>query len=165
MILCAAAKAEGKQYTKRLLPPFVVPFCLIRRDAVLEYLKVHPAGAVHYRHAVEILGALDKRTIRRHLLEARQLIGGAIRETAVLLAENPFWATLPQRTLVQTDLEYLEATSAELNRGARRARGGAARSLPALVFVHIAGVVLRHRGALMVSTTFVLRALVFHDTG
>lgn len=166
VIVCAAAKAQGRQYTKRMLPPFLVPFCVIRRDGVLDYLGRHPDRRLHYRHAmVESLGALDRRTIRRHLEEARQLIGEALQEAATLLAECVFWATLPPRPMAQPDLEYLKAMSAELSQAARRACGGAARSIPALVLVHLRGVVLRHRGKLVVSTTCVLRALVFHDTG
>jgi hypothetical protein len=53
---------------------------------------------------------------------------------------------------------------AELNRGARRARGAHARSIPAVVFVHVAGVAQRHRGGVAVSMTSVFRALVFADT-
>lgn len=165
VILCEEAKRQGRQYTKRILPPFVVPFCVVRRDAVLDYLGRHPDGTLHHRHALEALGAMDRRTIRRHLEEARTLLGEALREAAVLVAEHAFWATLPPHSMSQSDLEYLKAMSAELTRAARRARGGAARSVPALVVVHLAGVVLRHRGPLAVSMTSVLRSLVFHDTG
>jgi hypothetical protein len=165
VIVCVAAKAQGRQYTKRMLPPFLVPFCVIRRDGVLDYLGRHPDGRLDYRHAQEHLGALDRRTIRRHLEEARQLIGEALQEAATLLAEYVFWATLPPRPMAQTDLEHLKAMSAELSRAACRACGGAARSIPALILVHLRGVVLRHHGAPAVSMTSVLRALVFHDTG
>jgi hypothetical protein len=165
VIVCNAAKAHSRQYTKRMLPPFLVPFCVIGRDGVLSYLNRHPDATLHYRHALESLGALDRRTIRRHLEEARQLIGEALREAAALLAECVFWATLPPRPIAQTDLEYLKAMSAELSRAACRACGGAARSIPAMVLVHLRGVALRHRGTLAVSMTSVLRALVFHDTG
>lgn len=165
VILCATAKAEDRQYTKRILPPFVVPFCVIRRDQVLEYLKAHPQGELHYRHALETLGALDKRTIRRHLAEAGRLLEEAMRETAVVLAENPFWATLPERPVGQRELEYLEAAAAEVHRARRRAFGAPRRCLPALLFVHVAGVFGRHRAPLVISMTSVLRSLVFHDTG
>ena len=165
VIICAAAKAQDRQYTKRILPPFVVPFCVIRRDGLLKYLKAHPQGEFHYRHALETLGALDKRTIRRHLAEAGKLLEEAMRKTAVLLAENAFWATLPERPVGQSDLEYLEAAAAEVHRARRRAFGTPRCCLPALLFVHVAGVFWRHRGPLAISMTSVLRALVFHDTG
>jgi hypothetical protein len=43
-IICLSAKKLGKQYTKRLLPPFVIPYCVIDREAVLAYLHHSPAA-------------------------------------------------------------------------------------------------------------------------
>jgi hypothetical protein len=42
---------------------------------VLDYRKRNPAGSRHYRMALSMLGAPDKRTIRRHLDEGLALIG------------------------------------------------------------------------------------------
>lgn len=164
VIACATARERGAQHYKRILPPFVTPYCVIRRDAVLDYLKVHPSGTMHYRVALSMLGALDERTIGRHLTEALATVGSAIMEIARLLAHTAFLATMPPRGAMETELAYLEAVSSEVNRAARRACGGTARSIPAVVFVHVAGVASRHRGELAVSTTSVLRALVFADT-
>jgi len=164
VIVCATAKEQGAQHYKRILPPFVTPYCVIRRDAVLDYLKVYPSGVMHYRVALLMLGALDKRTIRRHLGEALTLIAIAVTQIASLLAQMAFLATMPSRGATEPEPVYLQAVSSELNRGARRASGGRARSLPAVVFVHIAGVARRHRGALAASMTSVLRALAFADT-
>jgi hypothetical protein len=137
---------------------------VIRRDAVLDYLKVHPSGTMHYRVALSMLGALDKCTICRHLGEALTLIAIAVTQIASLLAQMAFLATMPPRGAMETELAYLEAVSSELNRAARRACGGTARSIPALMFVHVAGVARAHRGHLAASMTSVLRALVFADT-
>lgn len=164
VIVCATAKARGQRHYKRILPPFVTPYCVIRRDAVLDYLKVHPCGVMHYRVALSILGALDKRTIRRHLAEALTLIAIAVTRIARLLAQMPLLATMPSRGATEPAPIYLQRVSAELNRGARRARGVQARSIPAVVFVHIVGVARRHRGRVAASMTSVFRALVFADT-
>lgn len=165
LIMCATAKKRRTQYTKRILPPFLVPFCVIRRDLVLDYLRGHPGGAVGYQMAIRMLGALDRRTTRRHLAEGMELIRRAIVELAGLLAVKAFFGTMPQRKLTDGDFEYLAAASEELNRAGRRASGATARSIPELVCVHIAGVFRRHRGPPAISMTSVLRALVFHDTG
>ena len=163
VIVCATAKERGEQYSKRILPPFVVPYCVIRRDAVLDYLKRHPTATMHYRLALSMLGALDKRTIRRHLGEALALIGRASMQIAGLLAQTALVATMPPRGLGESEVAYLEAVTEELNRASRRAAGARGRKVPALVFVHIAAVAKRH-GAGLDSTTSVLRALVFADT-
>lgn len=164
VIVCARAKERGAQHYKRILPPFVTPYCVIRRDAVLDYLKVYPSGSMHYRVALSMLGALDKRTIRRHLAEALTLIGIAVTQIASLLAQMASLATMPSRAATEPGPVYLQKLSAELNQGARRASGAHAHSIPAVVFVHIAGVAKRHRGALAASMTSVFRALVFADT-
>ena len=164
VIVCAIAKERGAQYSKRILPPFVAPYCVIRRDAVLDYLKRHPTGTMHYRIALSMLGALDKRTIRRHLAEGLALIGAATMQIANLLAQMAFFGAMPPRGLGESEVAYLEAGREEVSRAARRACGAQARSIPSLVFVHIAAVFARHRGSLEVSTTFVLRPLVFGDT-
>ena len=164
VIVCATAKARGLQRYKRILPSFVTPYCVIRRDAVLDYLKVYPSGVMHYRAALSMLGALDKRTIRRHLAEALTLIGIAVTQIASLLAQAALLATMPSRAATEPGPVYLQRVSAELNRAARRACGAQARSIPPLAFVHVAGVGKRHRGGLAVSMTSVLRALVFSDT-
>lgn len=164
VIACATAKERGAQHYKRILPPFVTSYCVIRRDAVLDYLKVHPSGRMHYRVALSMLGALDKRTIRRHLAEALTLIAIAVTQIASLLAQMAFLATMPSRGATEPEPIYLEAATAEVNRGARRACGGRARRIPAVVFVHVAGVARRHRGNLAASMTSVLRALAFADT-
>lgn len=164
VIVCATAKEQGEQYSKRILPPFVAPYCVIRRDAVMDYLRRHPTGTMHYRMALSMLGALDKRTIRRHLAEALAFIGTATMQIADLLAQMAFFGTMPPRGLGESQVAYLEAASEELGRAARRACGARARRIPSLVFVHIAAVVKGHRGGLEVSTTCVLRALVFGDT-
>jgi hypothetical protein len=53
---------------------------------------------------------------------------------------------------------------AEAAQARRKAYGAPKRHVPALVFVHVVGAFYRHRGP-MISTTSVLQALTFHDSG
>ena len=39
-LICAEAKRQGKQYTKRMLPWFVIPECNIRLDLVVKLLRL-----------------------------------------------------------------------------------------------------------------------------
>ena len=39
-LICAEAKRQGKQYTKRMLPWFVIPECNIRLDLVVKLLQL-----------------------------------------------------------------------------------------------------------------------------
>lgn len=71
MILCYFEKAAGRQYTKRMLPSFLEPFCVIRRDLALaafnnfennERLKTSNKEEIALR-----LGCIDLRTASRHM--------------------------------------------------------------------------------------------------
>ncbi len=100
-IICRAAKEAGKQYSKRILPPFVIPYCQIVRDGVAAYLRRYPDGSLVYAVGLELLGAWDRRTVRRHIGWALQLIGVACLQLAQLLSGLPAYATLPQPRLGQ----------------------------------------------------------------
>ena len=115
------------------------------------------------KQGMEGLGALDRRTVRRHLGEAQQLIHGACMTAAGLLAANPQFAALPEHGLTEGPLSYLEAMAEELTHASQRAKGAAAFNIPALLILHIQGVWKRHRGTIL-SMTFVIGAIVFHDT-
>jgi hypothetical protein len=70
-IICAIAREQGKQYTKRLLPEFLRPYCRIRLDLDLEYYTVNyiDSGKYDWEDACAFLGCIDTRTARRHLAD------------------------------------------------------------------------------------------------
>jgi hypothetical protein len=64
VILCPLARALTRQYTKRLLPRFMIPHSVIRLDYLLE--AADPAKSGGSEEAVcELIGCLDPRTARR----------------------------------------------------------------------------------------------------
>jgi hypothetical protein len=66
VIICYIAKEEGKQYTKRMLPPFVTPECNITLEHTFRMVDEMPEGRIDYRYAGTFLGTFCYRTIRRH---------------------------------------------------------------------------------------------------
>ena len=79
-VICAEARRQGKQYTKRILPWFVVPECNIRLDLVLNLLRLvdqHPGAgmALAYKHGADVIGSFCEATIARHLRWVRRLSG------------------------------------------------------------------------------------------
>ena len=75
-LICQEAKQQHKQYTKRMLPWFVIPECNIRLDLMLNLLKLeerHPAAgaALAYEQADAVIGSACEHTIARHLKWAR----------------------------------------------------------------------------------------------
>ena len=56
VIICERAREAGTQYTKRMLPWFVIPECNIRLDLVLELRKKHPTAGSARAHAYAVIG-------------------------------------------------------------------------------------------------------------
>jgi hypothetical protein len=94
-IYCERARARGRQYTKRILPVFVIPGCNITLENVLLYLGRHAEGeAIDYEEASYLLGSYDNRTIRRHVEAAWVMIGeveqrASARPASLRLAAEP----------------------------------------------------------------------------
>ncbi len=68
VIICLSAKLAGKQYTKRMLPPFVTPECNICLDNALQMYRAMPDGKIDYDKASRLLGTICTKTMRRHYL-------------------------------------------------------------------------------------------------
>jgi hypothetical protein len=70
-IICGRAREQGKQYTKRILPGFLKPYCRVRLDLSLEYYSTNytHSGTYDLEDACNFLGCIDIRTARRHLCD------------------------------------------------------------------------------------------------
>jgi hypothetical protein len=163
-IICLLAKRQGTQYTKRLLPPFVIPYCVIGRDSVMAYVRRFPHGIIHVATASEMMGTVDIRTIRRHLLETKKLIEDATLRLSECLSGIPAYARVPDHRPGQSPVESLEEAAKEMDRAAARVQGGSAPRIPPMVYVHAVGVYARAGKRLIPPLSLVLRAVVFHDT-
>jgi hypothetical protein len=133
-IICRRAKKLGKQYTKRILPPFVIPYCVICWEAVLEYLCRFPDGALHTEIASEMFGTVDIPTMRRHLHVALTEIKTAALLIIRFIAEIPSLAKVPERKGDEPEWQYLGKTAEEMARASVKVRPGTAVMLPPLVF-------------------------------
>ena len=163
-IICTTAKEARKQYSKRILPPFVIPYCQIGREGVLAYLKRFPDGSVVYSDGFLMLGARDMRTIRRHIAMGLATVAAAALELARLLSGLPAYATLPQPRLGVMPGEYLAALVEQVDCAAQRTGGGTASRVPAMVYAHLVNVFDRCPTPLVTPLSYVLRAALFHDT-
>jgi len=163
-ILCVTAKEAGKQYSKRILPPFLIPYCQIAREGVMGYLGRFPDGRVEYAIGLQMLGARDIRTIRRHIAMGLATIAAAGLELARLLSGLPAHAALPEPQINQSPGQYLEELSQQMYQAARRAGGSRGSETPPMVYAHLVSVVERSPGPVATPLTCVLRAAVFHDT-
>lgn len=163
-IICRKAKKLGKQYTKRILPPFVIPYCVICRGAVVEYLCRFPDGALHTQIASVMFGTVDAPTMRRHLRVVLTEIKTAALLIVRFLAEIPSLAKVPERKGNEAEWQYLCKTVEQMSRASVMVRPDTAVMLPALVYVHAVSVYCRAKNPLLPPLSSLLRAFVFHDT-
>jgi hypothetical protein len=116
-IFCPYAKAEARQYTKRMLPYFVVPECNICLVNIFAFYQAcQPSGKPGYAYAAGILGTVDERTIKRHF----NMVATYIRQTNTAVAH--FLSTIPNLAVVpdftpdqNNEIKHLFQYIAQLN--------------------------------------------------
>ena len=80
-MICKGAKKLGKQYTKRLLPDFLLPHRVIRSDKTLEAQQEDPG---ELEKVCSILGCIDFRTARKYLEYGEK----AIKKASLAITEH-----------------------------------------------------------------------------
>ena len=95
VIICPVARARGTQYTKRLLPEFLIPHSVIRLDYLLEAVDLQ--GAKRTEAAVcDLLGCLDPRTARHQIRRLTTAIEAVSLDLARRRAAMPELGELPE---------------------------------------------------------------------
>lgn len=163
-ILCERAKQLGKQYTKRMLPEFVIPECNIRHDRVLAVVAGQQAERIDISLAGEILGTVCERTIRRHVRAIEGMITEAMKEAAELLATLLSFGVVPDMKVCDTLYGRLVSVVEQLNEAARKMGGGRGKPITEGACTHRVYCYRRSRKDLSISLSLVFRILLFFDT-
>jgi len=110
-IYCVRARRNGRQYTRRILPPFVIRGCLITLENVLRYVSRHCGQErIDYQEASYLLGTYDNRTIAKHIKTARTMIRQASVEVLSRLSSLGMPAgEAPEADLTLGDWSRLES--------------------------------------------------------
>lgn len=105
-IICPIARKSGKPYTRRLLPDFLMPGCVIRLDNAF---KAYRAAVDHpdIEEACLTMLCIDERTARKHLDRIDAAIRQASLELAGIIALQPELGDLPETTPDSTPLTVL----------------------------------------------------------
>ena len=166
-LICEEAKQQHKQYTKRILPWFVIPECNIRLDLVLDLLKLEqaPRGgrALAYAQADAVIGSASERTAARHLQWARRLVADTLLEASELVVELAPFTPLPGVHVGAGSLAELRRYLAALTAASRRADGGGGAALEVIGCIHLRYVVVRARNPVAIPLNQVLRSGVWRD--
>ena len=104
---CPNNKKTGKQFTKRILPPFVIPESNITLENCLLMFEEHQETSFSYDLACQILGTYCERTVRRHYLQLTKVLEQTISWALAWLASHPLIAVLPGRDPGATVYETL----------------------------------------------------------
>jgi len=163
-IICDEAKERGWQYTKRILPEFVIPECNIRLDRVLLVLSRVDGQRVDYEKASQILGAIDDRTIRRHLEWIQQILACTLLECTQLLVGLLSFGVLPGQPPGESAYGQLLRLVEELNRAAQKIRGQRGGALTVIGCVHTVYVFVRAHAKPRISLSQAIRSPPFCDT-
>ena len=163
-IYCIRAKKRGWQYTKRILPPFVIPECNIMLVNVWDYIVGYPNDVIHYEEAGIILGTLDNRTIRRHIQLVWQMIGDTNVGLMGFLATLPGYAVLPELKPGGTAYSHLGLLVEQLNCAAVRMGEACGEAAARVNYIHGMYVLKKSRSWLKPTSNLVFHTLLFFDT-
>lgn len=86
---------QGKQYTKRILPEFLRPFCRIRLDLSMGFYTVNytKSGKYNWEAACAYLGCIDIRTAKRHITDIQVAVPIMILELTQVLSHKSGFVT------------------------------------------------------------------------
>ena len=163
-IYCAIAKERKDQYTKRMLPPFVIPECNIMLCNVMLYLAENPQERINYAKAQLMLGAQDARTMRRHVQRGRGMVEATTVELTGVLSQQLGFALVPEMKPGVGVCEQLRRTVDEVEAGVGRMGGQREHRISEGVYAHVVYGFERARGELKVPLDRVLAAVGFDDT-
>ena len=96
VIRCPEAREKGGQYTKRLLPDFLIPYSSIRLDRVLEAERKRREDGAGLEECSFIMGCLEARTVRTHLRRLDESVSAVALQLSEELAHAPQYSQLPE---------------------------------------------------------------------
>jgi hypothetical protein len=87
VIICPTARHEGRQYTKSLVPPFVIPECNISLENVLQLNKAMPDGRIDYKKASR-LARLSTTSRKRRRIKRAAKDGNTAKKESIVSEDN-----------------------------------------------------------------------------
>ena len=165
-IFCRYAKATGKQYTKRILPYFVIPECNICLINVFKFYQISmTTGKIRYDIANNIMGTICIQTINRHYGMVTQYLSQTILTTASYKAVIPNLTGL--ESFIPTGrnpLEELCHQAGQVDLAVRKAGLPVSTDINPIRMVHRIYVLQKSRGPVHLPMNLRICCLLFYDT-
>jgi len=133
-------------------------------ENVWRYIALYPDGSIHYEEAGIILGTLDDRTIRKHILLGYRMIEKANLILTEFLSILPAYAQVPDLKAGENAYGYLSLLVEEANRAAVRMGENGDEPTPPVIYVHVVYVFEKCRNPLKTALNRVFHTLLFFDT-
>lgn len=163
-IYCIRAKKQGKQYTKRILPPFVIPECNISFAHVLKYMSTYPDGTINYDEAGHILGTYEQRTIKKHMKRGLIIVNKTIIESLTLIATCLGFTSIPEKKPGKDLLAYLDEVIDEVHQGCIRMGKKILHKPQKNLYLHMVYWFEKSRNPIICTLNRVFLNLHFYDT-
>lgn len=142
----------------------MTPECNITLENVWRYIALYPDGSIHYEEAGVILGTLDDRTIRKHILLGYRMIEKANLILTEFLSILPAYAQMPDLKAGENAYGYLSLLVEEANQAAVRMGENGDEPIAPVVYVHVVYVFEKCRNPLKTALNRVFHTLLFFDT-
>jgi hypothetical protein len=148
-IICYKEKKAQRQYTKRILPPFVLPECNITLENDYKMLEEMPDTLSDIDRACAILGTYYEKTVRRHYHLITWLIQQTSIHTTNWLAQHPGIARQPDFFPYYSILKFYQVVFSELIIAQEKLYGAGGVELPAILIAGAVSFFLRSRKPLI----------------
>lgn len=163
-IYCIRAKKQGKQYTKRILPLFVIPECNISFENILKYISTYPNGTINYDEAGHILGTYEQRTINKHIKRGWKIVNKTIIESLTLITTCLGITSIPEKKPGKDLLVYLEEVIDEVHQGCIRMGKRILQKPQKNLYLHMVYWFEKSRNPIICTLNHVFLNLHFNDT-
>jgi hypothetical protein len=118
VIRCPESRKQGGQYTKRLLPDFLIPYSPVRLDWVLEAERKRREEGASLEECSFIMGCLEPRTVRKHLSRLNEAAAAVSLQMSEELAHSPQYSRLPESDPGQCAVSRLHTMHESILQGA-----------------------------------------------
>ena len=142
----------------------MIPECNITLENVWRYITLYPEGPINYDKAALILGTLDNRTIRKHILSGFKIIKETDLRLSEFLSAFTGYAEVPEMKAGKNGYIYLNLLVKEIVKTQARMGLINYETVPPVKYVHILYVYKKCRNELKASLNRVFHTLLFFDT-